>query len=472
MSQRELGRVEVLARVGSQQLRVVDAATLMRVSYRQAKRLWKRYREEGAAGLKHRSAGRVSRRAYEEKFRRKVLERVREKYGGAPGERFGPTLAAEHLASEDGLAVDAETLRRWMLAEGLWSRERKQRRHRQRRERKEHFGELVQMDGSFHAWLEERGPNGCLIDLVDDATNHTFAQLGEQETIWAVADGLRTWIERHGVPLAVYVDWKNLYKRPATPGERLRGEEPITQFGRMCAKLGIEVIAASSPQAKGRVERVHGTHQDRLVKKLRRKQITTHAAANVYLQTEYLPEHNQRFARVAARAEDYHRRAPRPAELDRIFRLESERVISADWVVRYANRFFQLQRQSRHYAPVKGRVLVCEGRYGQIAIEYRGRALRGQEIPAPAPAPVRKARRVPAGRRKWVPPADHPWRRAIHREGQQRPAKPAGPATRPSLARPSASPSALRPSGSAGLRSGPGQRRRNNKPKEPKKGTF
>ena len=311
MSKKELGRVEVLARVRSKQLRLVDACRLMRVSYRQAKRLWKRFREEGAAGLKHRNAGRPSNRAHDEKHRRKVLRLVREKYGGPVGERFGPTLAAEHLAAEDGLQVDAETLRRWMLAEGLWSRERKRRAHRRRRERKEHFGELVQMDGSFHAWLEERGPEGCLIDMVDDATNTTRAQLGEQETIWAVADGLRAWIERYGVPLALYVDWKNLYKRPANARERLRGEEPITQFGRMCGKLGIEIIAASSPQAKGRVERVHGTHQDRLVKKLRRKEISSHEVANVYLEREYLPEHNRRFARAAARPEDYHRRAPR-----------------------------------------------------------------------------------------------------------------------------------------------------------------
>src|ERR1700682_4917014 len=137
MSKRELGRVEVLARVRSKQLRVVDASRLLRVSYRQAKRLWKRYREEGAAGLKHRCAGRRSNRAYVEGFRRKVLGRVREKYGGPVGERFGPTLAAEHLASEDGLELDAETLRRWMRAEGLWSRVRRRRAHRRRRERKE-----------------------------------------------------------------------------------------------------------------------------------------------------------------------------------------------------------------------------------------------------------------------------------------------------------------------------------------------
>src|ERR1700723_1557168 len=318
MSKGELRRVEVLARVGSKQLQVLDASRLMHVSYRQAKRLWKRYREEGAGGLKHRSAGRRSNHARESKFRKKVLQFVREKYGGSVGERFGPTLAAEHLASEDGLNVDAETLRRWMLAEGLWSRERNRRRHLRRRERKEHFGELVQMDGSFHRWLEERGPEGCLIDMVDDATSKTLARMGEEETIWAVADTLRAWIERYGVPLALYVDWKNLYKRPATVKEQLHGEEPITQFGRMCAKLGIEIIAANSAPAKGRVERTHGTHQDRLVKKLRRKQIGSHLQANVYLENEYLPEHNQRFARAPVRPEDYHRRAPRVAQLDRI----------------------------------------------------------------------------------------------------------------------------------------------------------
>src|SRR5882757_8555433 len=184
MSEKELRRVEVLARVKRGDLKVVDAASLVKVSYRQAKRLWKRYREEGAAGLQHRSAGRRSNRAHDKKFRQQVLRQVREKYGGAVGERFGPTLATEHLASEDGLKIHAETLRRWMLAEGLWrvaspalwvpvrhtknigaqwhllSRERKRRRHHLRRERKEHFGEMVQMDGSFHAWLEERGPRG------------------------------------------------------------------------------------------------------------------------------------------------------------------------------------------------------------------------------------------------------------------------------------------------------------------------
>ena len=422
MSKEELRKVEVLARVQSGGLRVKDAAALLGVSYRQAKRLWRRYRREGAAGVKHRSAGRRSNRAYAASLRGEVLERVQEKYSGEVGKRFGPTLAAEHLAAEDGVVVDAETLRRWMLAAGLWRRERRGWRHRRRRERKEHFGELVQMDGSFHAWLEERGPGGCLMDLVDDATNTTWAQLGEEETLWAAADALRAWIEHYGVPRALYVDWKNLYKRSATPKERLRGEEPITQFGRMCERLGVQLIGASSPQAKGRVERMHGTHQDRLVKKLRRLEITTHAEANAYLERKYLPEHNRRFARAAWRAEDYHGRKPSGQELDEAFRLETVRTISGDWVVRYANRFLQLLPGKRQHAPAKERVKVYESRRGELTIEYRGRRVRWEEITAPSKSPSPKTNELGkqggglASQRppqKWVPPAEHPWRRPV-----------------------------------------------------------
>ncbi len=385
MSQRELRRVEVLARVKSKELKVVDAASLVGVSYRQAKRLWKRYREEGAKGLKHGNAGRESARAKPARFRRRVMKLVREKYGEGEGERFGPTLAAEHLGSEDGMRIDAETLRRWMLAEGLWSRRRKRKPYRQRRERRRHFGELVQMDGSFHDWLEERGPGGCMMNMTDDATSEVELRLGEEETIWAAANTLRAWIEKNGVPQGLYVDWKNLYKRAPTKREQLRGEEPVTQFGRMCGKLGIEIIAAGSPQAKGRVERNHGTHQDRLIKKMRRKKIGTHEQANVYLQQEYLPEHNGRFRWAAAEAEDYHRRAPNAAQLREVFRLESERIISNDWVVRYDNRLFQVQAQSRKYAPAQGKVVVCEWQDGRVEIEYRGRKLPWKEIFSTAP---------------------------------------------------------------------------------------
>jgi transposase len=197
---------------------------VLELSYRQAKRLWQRYREEGAKGLQHRSAGRSSNRSKPEKFRRKVLQLIRKKYSGTEQERFGPTLAAEHLADEDGLEVGEETLRRWMLAEGLWSRMRRRKAHRKRRERRQHFGDLVQLDGRFHAWFEERGPRGCLVNMVDDATTRTCCRLGEQETIWAAVGVLRSWIGKYGVPRALYTDWKNVYKRQPERTRAVAGE--------------------------------------------------------------------------------------------------------------------------------------------------------------------------------------------------------------------------------------------------------
>jgi transposase len=231
----------VLSRVKAGTLSLGSAATLMAVSYRQAKRLARRYKAEGAKGLKHRGAGGASNHARPTKERERVLALVREKYSGPRDVRFGPTLAAEHLASEDGVTVHHDTLRRWMLAAGLWSRARTRSPHRARRERKAHFGELVQLDGSFHLWYEDRAPRGCLMNLVDDATGRTLARLGAQETIWAAVDVLRRWIEVYGVPLALYTDWKNVYVREPNAEERATGAVPRTQVGRMCAALGIQI---------------------------------------------------------------------------------------------------------------------------------------------------------------------------------------------------------------------------------------
>lgn len=415
MSARELTRVEVLSRVKAGALSLGSAAQVLGVSYRQAKRLARRYRAEGAKGLRHRSVGRPSNHARAAAERQRVLALVREKYSGTVDVRFGPTLAAEHLASEDGVTVQHDTLRRWMFAAGLWSRARKRSPHRQRRERKAHFGELVQLDGSFHLWYEDRAPRGCLMTLVDDATGRTLGRLGDEETIWAAADVLRRWIECYGVPHALYTDWKNVYVRTPTADEQATGAVPLTQFGRMCAALDIQIIAASSPQAKGRVERNHGTHQDRLVKKLRRLGIADAAAANAFLETTYLPEHNDRFAQAPASTDDFHRRTPSRVTLDRVLQLEETRVLSNDWVIRYDTRYFQVARQS-HQAPARSTVLVREAVTGAIEIRYRGRLMRWTEIPAPpakptlAPAPAR----MPAaatGRRVWRPSADHPWRR-------------------------------------------------------------
>lgn len=413
MSTRELRRAEVLARVKRQTLRLVDAAKMLDVSYRQAKRLWQRYREEGAEGLQHRSAGRSSNRAKPEKFRRKVLQLIREKYSGTEQARFGPTLAAEHLAEEDGLEVGEETLRRWMLEEGLWSRQRRRKAHRKRRERRQHFGDLVQLDGSFHAWFEERGPRGCLMNMVDDATGTTSSRMGEQETIWTAAGVLRGWIEKYGVPRALYTDWKNVYKREPTERERLQGKAPTTEFGRMCERLEIRIIAASSPQAKGRVERNNGVHQDRLVKKLRRKEIQSYEATNEYLELEYLPEHNQRFGREAARPENYHVKTPSAAKLREVFRLETERWVSNDWVVQYRGHFLQLKPQSKRYGPTKAKAIVCEWEDGAVEVHYRGKRTEYEDLVVrpqaiPVESPEASGEFAPHGKSK--PVQDHPWR--------------------------------------------------------------
>ena len=415
LSRKELSRVEVMSRVKGHSLRLCEAAELLELSYRQSKRMWARYRAGGAKALQHGNCGRESNRGYGAKFRARVLEQVKARYAD-----FGPTLATEHLASDDGLEVHAETLRRWMKQAGLWQRRRRRKPYRQRREAKAHFGELVQLDGSFHEWLEQRGRRGCLMHMVDDATSQALGWFSEEETIWAAARVLRRWMERYGVPQALYTDWKNVYVRPPNAEEGMRGEAAATQFGRMCAKLGIRIIAASSPQAKGRVERAHGTHQDRLVKKLRLAGIGNYEQANAYLEQHYLAEHNRRYAHAAAEPADYHRRRPTERQLDEVFWLEEKRVVSQDWVVRYHNRRLQLERQSQHWAPAKSRVLVRENEAGEIAIHYRGQRLGFHELKAastglsegrgsapspapPSPNPPRCLSRRPA--------SDHPWRR-------------------------------------------------------------
>jgi transposase len=416
LSGKELSRVGVMGRVKAGNLRLCEAAEMLGLSYRQSKRIWARYRKGGAKALQHGNCGRVSNRAYPSKFRAAVLKQVQARY-----EDFGATLAAEHLASDDGLQVHAETLRRWLKEVGLWQRQRRRKPYRQRREAKAHLGELVQLDGSFHEWLEERGPRGCLMHMVDDATTQAMAWFSAEESIWAAVAVLRRWIERYGVPQALYTDWKNVYVRPPNAQERMRGEPAVTQFGRMCAKLGIEIIAASSPQAKGRVERAHGTHQDRLVKKLRLAGIANYEQANAYLDAHYLADHNRRYAHAAAAPADYHRRRPTARQLDEIFWLEEQRVISEDWVVRYQNRLLQLERPSRPRVPAKSRVLVRENEAGEVAIHYHEHRLVFRELKAastalsegrgaaPSPAPP-----SPRLRRSLPPAANHPWRQGFH----------------------------------------------------------
>ena len=412
MSEEEIRRAGVLRRVKAGELSQVEAAEMLNLSYRQTKRIYGRFLAEGAKGLVHRNAGKPSNRARPAQERKRILALVRKHYSGKPGERFGPTLTAEHLEEDHGLGIDAETLRRWMLAEGLWTRERKRKPYRQRRVRRAHFGELVQMDGSFHDWLEERGPRGCLIHMVDDATSTSLGRFEDEETTWGVAETLRAWVMKYGVPRALYVDWKSVYQSAPTARQKQEGTVPVSQFGRMCGKLGIELIGANSAQAKGRVERGHGTHQDRLIKKMRLKKISSYEAANAYLCDGYLGQHNTKYALAAREKADYHLRLPPRLDLNQVFCLEEERIVSPDWVVQYGQRWLQIERDGQKVGVPRGAtVLVREHRDGSLSLWLKRAKLRWHEIPErprkPAPLPKQHV----AVQRPPAP--EHPWRQSF-----------------------------------------------------------
>ncbi len=452
MSAKEHERAVVLERVVERGLRLEDAAVLMGVCYRQAKRLVARYRAGGRAALVHGGVGKASNRARPAAERARVLRLVEEKYGGnakrGPAERFGPTLAAEHLQEEDGIEIPRRTLHDWMVQAGQWSRVRRSRVRPRRRERRRHFGELVQLDGSFHDWYEGRGERAgarsCVMNMVDDATGETLLRFGEQETIWAAAFVLQEWIALYGVPRALYTDWNTIYKREPRPRERILGLEVHTAFGLMCKKLGIEVIGAGSPQAKGRIERSNGVHQDRLIKKMRRVGIEDDAAANAYVRERYLAAHNARFAQAPADHADYHLALDASLNLDDVFCLESERVVSKDFVVQFDRRGLQLDRRARGRVPAGSKVLVRQTEDGRVRVIHR--RANGQEhecawtpaaprtqrrsgesssAAATSPGPtlprtqIGPQKRNGAGHsgRKATPapktaPPDHPWRRA------------------------------------------------------------
>lgn len=412
MSDRDLVRVSVLARLVAGELTSQEGAELLAVSVRQVKRLRKRYVSGGAKGLRHGLVGRTSNRQRPPGERARALSIVHERYGGGAekgaGQRFGPTLAAEQLGEDEGLVIPASTLRRWMLESRLWTRRRKWRPRFRRRERREHFGELVQLDGSFHDWLEGRGPVGCLMTMTDDATSKQYGEISKEETFWSAASVLRGWIEQYGVPRALYTDRKNLYHSS-------NGRRP-SQLGLVCQKLSIEMIAANSPQAKGRVERTHGTNQDRLIKKLRLKGIATYEEMNRYLREEYLPAHNARFARAPASSGDYHLPMSRRLKARDLWCWEEERQLSNDGVISYERRLLQVD--VRHDMPVRAKVIVRTAeKEDSLRVLYKTRSgteheLTWRDYRKPAPPPKREglSEKAIAAHKARHAPANHPWR--------------------------------------------------------------
>lgn len=414
MSRKERLRKSVLDRVVSGELSQAEAAGMLGLSTRHMKRVMGRYRKEGDAGLVHRSRGRRSVRAYPPEFRAQVLRRYEEAYLG-----LGPTLAAEKLA-EDGLDVDHETLRRWLLEEGKLQRRRKRSQHREQRPRKEHFGELVQMDGSHHHWFGPEGPRSCLMSLVDDATGRAMTLLAEEETTEAAMMLLQQWIERYGVPRALYTDRKSVYitERAPTLEEQLANQEPLTAFGHSCNKLDIRIIPARSPQAKGRVERKHGVYQDRLCHELRLRGITTMEEANRLLKQEFDEQLNEKFARVARSSHDFHRPLSKDIDLRNVFCLEETRVLNNDWTISYCTKTFQVSALNSPLPKPKTKITVRIWRDGSIHLLHREQRLSFKILPVPPPKPEKPSKRAKPPRSKPKPRRDHPWRKRALAQNQ------------------------------------------------------
>jgi transposase len=405
MSEKERLRKVVLEGVREGRMTIRGAATRLGVSYRQARRIWKRFCALGDPGLIHRGRGRPSNRSRPAALREKVIRRYRERYEG-----FGPTLAGEKLA-EEGLFLDHETLRRWLIAKRLWAGPAPGVKHRAYRQRRARFGELVQLDGSLHRWFGKDFPEACLLNMVDDATGRTLSLLLEHESTEGAMRLLWRWIERFGVPLALYTDKHTIYQSPREPTleETLAGEEPLSAFGRACKKLGIKIITAHSPQAKGRVERKHGVFQDRFYKELALQRVKTIEGANALLQNGFVEDLNRRFAVSPADSRDAHRPFAAGETLAGIFCWEEKRCVQNDFTLRHDNRWYQIRRENRVLPRPKSRVTVKTLLDGTVELWFKNRRLDAVPIEGRPEKPKMAAtpKQIPV----YHPPPNHPWRK-------------------------------------------------------------
>ena len=374
MSKKELRRKSIFDLIKLGQMTRLDASKRLYLSYRQTKRAYQRYLKEGDAGLIHRSRGKASHRAYSVEMKKTALALYEEKYWD-----FGPTLASEKLLEEDNLKLHAETLRTWLKAAGLWLPKRQRKAHRSRRTRRSRFGELLQMDGSIHAWFSGIATKQCLMNLIDDATGKTLALLDTGETTDAAFRLLKWWIKLHGIPMAIYVDLKSLYISPKslryTDEDDLVEPEWLTHFSRACKVLGIEVIKAYSPQAKGRVERNHGVYQDRFVKELRLRGIQTIDGANKLLQGRFIDSLNNKFMKSPASMEDAHVGLIADQNLDDIMCWEYTRTVYNDWIIRFDNQLLQIQKTSSIRVRPKQKITLKRHLNGKITLWSKGQKI-------------------------------------------------------------------------------------------------
>jgi hypothetical protein len=406
MSVKELRRVHVIRQTMEKKLTQVQAGTVLGLTSRHIRRLIERMEQAGDQGLAHRGRGRSSNRRIPDKVKRTVLTLYEQRHGD-----FGPTLAAEKLAERHGIPISDETLRRWLRGAGIDHFARRKRPHRTGRERKPHVGELVQLDGSHHNWFEGRGPRCVLMAYIDDASSRVYARFYAYEGTIPAMESFHRYIRQYGIPLALYADKHTTYQSPAPPtlDEQLAGVEPLSQFGRALGELGVELIPAHSPQAKGRVERLFHTFQDRVIKEMRLANVSTLEAANQFL-AGYLPIYNERFTVQPAQVADLHRPRPASRELDRSLCIKTPRGLRRDWTVAHHGPLYQVRTNVR-----ASHVLVEERVDGTMRITHQGRPLAFHAITA-RPVKVGEVKTGHLPRRPVTPRPDHPWRRRLRPE--------------------------------------------------------
>ncbi|WP_409017950.1 ISNCY family transposase [Azospirillum sp. BE72] len=368
MSERDLQRVEVLGEVLSGRRGVGSAASVLGLSERQVWRLLARYKAGGGGALVHRGRGRPSNRRLGDEVRERALELVRSRYGD-----FGPTLAAEMLREKHGLTVSRETLRQWMAAAGLWLSRRQRRQFHPPRLRRERFGELIQIDGSAHRWFEDRADPCTLLVFIDDATGRVMQlRFARSESAFSYFEALEGYLNAHGRPLAFYSDKYSVFR---VSQREAKGGQGMTQFGRALAELNIEILCANSSQAKGRVERVNRTLQDRLVKELRLAGVSGIEAGNAFL-PGFVDRFNARFALPPARPDDLHRPLTiAPDRLRQVLCWREQRHVGQQLTLSYERKLIMLEETELTRGLVGQYVDTCAFADGRLEVRWKGVAL-------------------------------------------------------------------------------------------------
>ena len=402
ISQKELKRLTVIRKIIDKQIAQVEAADILGLCVRQIARITKRISQEGDKGIIHKSRGRPSNRSIPAKTKEKALRLCQTTYKG-----FNPTFASEKLKESNKITIHPETLRLWFIKGQIQYKRRKAKKHRSWRERKHHFGQMLQLDGSHHEWFERRGPKCVFMGYIDDATGNFFGRFYDYEGTKPAMDSFKRYINKYGIPQSVYLDKHTTYKSTKKPTieEELENKKAKSQFERALEELGVEVIHAQSPQAKGRIERSFNTHQDRLIKELRLKGISNVKGANVFLGRYYIPKHNRRFTVPARNKANLHRPLPNALNLEKILCIKQEAVLRNDFTVAYDRKLYQVLEST----PAK-KVMVEERVNGAIFIRSKGRSLKYRQISQrPMKAKPKKQDR-PKPKKFYIPPKDHPYK--------------------------------------------------------------